>query len=87
MVSEIFFHVSSAIARDLFLIILYYFAFLEVVPDGVGIGYAVKADSCIFNITARRDNNWTGGLCHLLEEALLEMRLMNDMDSTIASKL
>ena len=34
--------------------------FGEVVPNGVDIGYGVKADSCIFNITARREHEWTG---------------------------
>mmetsp|Transcript_18668 Transcript_18668/g.40633 ORF Transcript_18668/g.40633 Transcript_18668/m.40633 type:complete len:725 (-) Transcript_18668:206-2380(-) len=61
--------------------------FGEVVPDGVGIGYAVKADSCVFNITARKEHDWTGRLSHLLEEALLEMQTMIDMDKPTASKL
>ena len=61
--------------------------FGEVFPDGVGIGYAVKADSCIFNITARRENDWTDSLSHLLEEALLEMRLLSDLDGPLQSKL
>jgi len=55
--------------------------FGEVVPDGVGIAYGVKSDSCIFNITARREHDWTGRLSHLLEEALLEMKLLNDMET------
>ena len=54
--------------------------FGEVVPDGVGVGYAVKKDCCIFNLTARREHGWTERLGHYLEEALLEMQLLNDME-------
>ena len=62
--------------------------FGEVVPDGVGVGYAVKSDSCVFNITARKEQDWTESLSHLLEEALLEMQLLIDMDKQqVASKL
>ena len=61
--------------------------FGEVVPDGVGIGYGVKKDSCIFNLTARREHGFTERLSHLLEEALLEMQLMNDLDKQLQSKL
>lgn len=48
--------------------------FGQVVPHGVGIGYSVKNDSCIFNLTALEKWDWTERLAHLLEEALLEMR-------------
>lgn len=61
--------------------------FGEVVPDGVGVGYGVKSDCCIFNITARKEHDWTERLCHLLEEALLEMQLLNDLDKSLPSKL
>jgi len=61
--------------------------FGEVVPDGVGIGYGIKPDSCIFNITARREHDWTDRLNHLLEEALIEMRLLNDLEKPPSSKL
>eukprot|EP00978_Attheya_sp_CCMP212_P036610 scaffold167515_cov59-Attheya_sp.AAC.3 len=58
--------------------------FGEVVPDGVGIGYEIKPNACLFTVTALKENNWTDRLCHLLEEALLEMRLLNDEhDKTI----
>ena len=43
--------------------------FGEVVFDGVGVGYAVKKDCCIFNLTARREHGWTKRLAHYLEEA------------------
>jgi len=52
--------------------------FGEVVPDGLGIGYAVKSDSCTFNVHARKEHGWTDKVSHLLEEALLEMQVLND---------
>ena len=61
--------------------------FGEVVPDGVGVGYAVKKDSCVFNLTARSEHGWTERLGHFLEEALLEMQLLIDMSSKPQSKL
>lgn len=61
--------------------------FGEVVPNGVGVAYGIKADSCIFNIAARKEHCWTDRLSHLLEEALLEMRLLNEMDKPLVSKL
>lgn len=48
--------------------------FGQVVPDGVGIGYSIHPKSCVFNVTALADTNWTMQLCDLLEEALLEMQ-------------
>lgn len=61
--------------------------FGQVVPDGVGVAYAVKADCCIFNVTALKERDWTDRLSHHLEEALLEMRVLNDMDKPMVSKL
>lgn len=57
---------------------LFYSGFGEVVPDGVGIGYAIKQDCCIFNVTARVEHGWTEKLSQLLEEALLEMQNLID---------
>ena len=51
--------------------------FGQVVPHGVGIGYSVKKDCCVFNLTARRQWDWTEALAYLLEEALLEMRTLH----------
>lgn len=60
----------------------------EVVPDGVGLSYAIKADSCVFNVTALDENNYTEPLGYYLEEALLEMRSMIEMDQPMTmSKL
>jgi len=61
--------------------------FGEVVSNGVGVGYAVKADCCVFNITARKEHQWTERLSHLLEEALLEMQILAEMDKGPASRL
>jgi carnitine O-acetyltransferase len=46
----------------------------EVVPDGVGLAYAVLPNSCVFNITALKATGYTNKLAELLEEAFLEMR-------------
>ena len=59
--------------------------FGEVVPNGLGVAYAVKSDSCIFNVAARKEHGWTERFGHLLEEALLEMKGLHE--STPTSKL
>jgi carnitine O-acetyltransferase len=59
----------------------------EVVPDGVGLAYAILPRSCVFNITALRETGWTDKLSELLEEALLEMRTLIEMDKAPSSKL
>jgi carnitine O-acetyltransferase len=46
----------------------------EVVPDGVGLAYAILPNSCVFNITALKATGFTDKLAELLEETLLEMR-------------
>ena len=48
--------------------------FGPVVSDGVGIAYEVRADSCTFTVSGRREFAWADRLCHLLEESLLEMQ-------------
>lgn len=53
--------------------------FGEVVPDGVGVAYGIKNESIIFNITARKCSHFTERMCHLLEEALLEMQLVHEV--------
>jgi carnitine O-acetyltransferase len=47
--------------------------FGPVVPDGVGVAYEVRPDSCAFTVSGRTEFAWTNRLCHLLEESLLEM--------------
>ena len=59
----------------------------EVVPDGVGLAYAVLPQSCVFNITALRETGFTDKLSELLEEALLEMRNLIKSDKASLSKL
>jgi carnitine O-acetyltransferase len=61
--------------------------FGEVVPDGVGIGYAILPESCVFHVTARRERSWSDKLSELLEEALLEMKRVIEMDKASTSKL
>ena len=59
----------------------------EVVPDGVGLAYAILPRSCVFNITALKSTGWPEKLSELLEEALLEMRRLVELDQTPSSKL
>lgn len=59
----------------------------EVVPDGVGLAYAVLPRSCVFNITALRSTGWTDKLSELLEEALLEMQRLLEADKAPSSRL
>mmetsp|Transcript_27597 Transcript_27597/g.45643 ORF Transcript_27597/g.45643 Transcript_27597/m.45643 type:complete len:671 (+) Transcript_27597:117-2129(+) len=60
----------------------------EVVPDGVGLAYAILPDSCVFNITALKVTAYTDKLAELLEEALLEMKeLVAGSSSSTRSKL
>jgi len=61
--------------------------FGEVVPDGLGVAYGVKSDACVFCITARKEHCWTERVCHLLEEALLEMEYINVGDKPPKSRL
>ena len=56
----------------------------EVVPDGVGLAYAVNARSCVFQITALRATGWTDKLAELLEEVLLEMRKLVEANQAIS---
>ena len=59
----------------------------EVVPDGVGLSYAILPESCVFNITALRATGWTDKLAELLEEALLEMKRVVEEEALPKSKL
>ena len=48
----------------------------EVVPDGVGVAYMIKRQGIFVNVAAVRDESrqWPARLCHLMTEALDEMR-------------
>jgi carnitine O-acetyltransferase len=59
----------------------------EVVPDGVGLAYAILPNSCVFNITALRSTGWTDKLSEHLEAALLEMRRVVETRPSPKSKL
>jgi len=56
----------------------------EVVPDGVGLAYSIHAKSCVFCVTALKHLEWTDKLSELLEEALLEMKII--LEATAAAK-
>jgi hypothetical protein len=48
--------------------------FGPVADDGIGVGFQVAADTCMFTVTSRKENNFVGPFCDLLEEALDEIR-------------
>jgi carnitine O-acetyltransferase len=48
--------------------------FGQVCPDGVGIGYSIHPNSCVFHIAALAETGWTPKLATLLDEALREMQ-------------
>mmetsp|Transcript_21667 Transcript_21667/g.32887 ORF Transcript_21667/g.32887 Transcript_21667/m.32887 type:complete len:664 (-) Transcript_21667:619-2610(-) len=48
--------------------------FGPVCDTGVGIGYDIKDDSCVFTVTSLKKHGWTDTLCHHLEESLIEMK-------------
>ena len=48
----------------------------EVVPDGVGLSYAVHKDHLMFGITALKEHGWTERLSQYLEDTLCEMRVL-----------
>ena len=62
-------------------------AVFEVVPDGVGVAYSIKRDSCQFNVAALAAGSGVlradapEVLCHLLEESLLEMRELTMLEA------
>ena len=61
--------------------------FGQVVPDGLGIGYEVRPDDCIFTMTGLRRNNWTEKLGDLIEEAMVEIELLNETNGMPSSRL
>ena len=62
--------------------------FGPVVPDGVGVAYEIRPNSCIFTVAGRTEFAFADRLCHLLEESLLEMKLLiEDINENPMSKL
>ena len=61
--------------------------FGPVCDTGVGIGYDVQPNSCVFTVSALKRHGWTEPLCCFLEEALLDMRELIELDSMSRSKL
>ncbi|CBN79817.1 Carnitine/choline O-acyltransferase [Ectocarpus siliculosus] len=60
----------------------------EVVPDGVGVAYSIKKSSLLFTVACRRrPEGWSSGLCHHLQEALLDMRALCEHADGVGSKL
>ncbi|KAL7478282.1 hypothetical protein ACHAW6_004054 [Cyclotella cf. meneghiniana] len=60
----------------------------EVVPNGVGLAYSIHPNNCMFCITALREHGWPERLSHLLEEALNEIQILNELEMvTPTSKL
>ncbi|KAF1316257.1 Carnitine o-acetyltransferase, partial [Globisporangium splendens] len=57
----------------------------EVVPEGLGIAYSIKANSIQFNIACRKYDNWAARMGHLLEESLVEMQQLFAVDSAAAT--
>ena len=48
--------------------------FGPVVPDGLGVGYSLSNNSCVFHVSSRRENDFVNQFCNELEIALDEMR-------------
>jgi carnitine O-acetyltransferase len=55
--------------------------FGPVVQDGFGLGYEAKPTYCLFHITCRRENGWTGVMREQLGRALDDMRSLYDVDT------
>ncbi len=50
--------------------------FGQVCPDGVGIGYSIHPNSCVFHISALNETGWTPKLATLLDKSLQEMQIV-----------
>eukprot|EP00541_Cyclophora_tenuis_P014511 CAMPEP_0116574486 /NCGR_PEP_ID=MMETSP0397-20121206/19421_1 /TAXON_ID=216820 /ORGANISM="Cyclophora tenuis, Strain ECT3854" /LENGTH=360 /DNA_ID=CAMNT_0004103257 /DNA_START=81 /DNA_END=1163 /DNA_ORIENTATION=- len=53
------------------------------VSDGVGVGYDLRDNHCFFTVTARKEHGFTDAFCHLVEEAMLEMKFIIEMEGTV----
>lgn len=61
--------------------------FGPVEDDGVGIGYVIKPNCVMFIVTSGSTHALTDRLCHLLEEALMEIESLIEMEEPQRSKL
>jgi len=62
--------------------------FGPVVPNGIGLAYTVHDNGIYFCATARQEHDhWAGKITRLLDEALIEMKLLHDFEKTPSSKL
>jgi carnitine O-acetyltransferase len=59
--------------------------FGPVTDDGMGIGYLVDGNSCLFTVSSRKENNAVGPYCELLQEALTEIGQVIDEATTTAT--
>lgn len=61
--------------------------FGPVEEDGVGVAYEIKPNSVMFTVTSGSDHALADPLCHLLEEALVEIESLIEMEEPQRSKL
>jgi carnitine O-acetyltransferase len=54
--------------------------FGPVVEDGLGVGYGLHSNSCLFHISARKENKYVDRFCHELVLALKEMKGLLEAD-------
>ena len=55
---------------------------------GIGLAYTVGENGIYFCATARREHgDWAGEISRLLDEALIEMKLLHDFEKMPSSKL
>jgi carnitine O-acetyltransferase len=61
--------------------------FGPVEEDGVGVAYDLRAESCIFTITARKENDYVYKMGDLIAQALEELRALALVESVPMSRL
>jgi carnitine O-acetyltransferase len=59
----------------------------EVTPTGVGLSYSIHTNRCTFNVTSLKGTGYSERLCHHLEEALHELRVLVETESPVISRL
>ena len=59
----------------------------EVTPSGVGLSYSIHENHCTFSVTSLKENSYSDSLCHLLEEALVEMQSLVEIQRPVMSRL